>query len=59
MPPLVLTIYILLCLLTGYVGRGTRIGFWGSTAVAVFVTPLIALPVVFLLGGSKPRRPVD
>ena len=54
MPPLILTVYILLCLLSGYVGRRTRVGFWGAVVIAVFLTPLITLPVLFLLGGGKP-----
>jgi len=60
MPPLVLTVYILLCILSGYVGRHTRIGFWGSLVIAVFLTPLITLPVLFLLGrGSPPPRRIE
>jgi hypothetical protein len=56
MPPLILTVYILLCILAGYLGRSTRIGFWGCALISVFVTPVIAIPVLFLLGAARPRQ---
>jgi len=54
-PALVLSVYVLLCFLSGYFGRDSRLGFWACTAMAAVFTPLVVLPVLFLLGGG--RRP--
>ncbi len=55
MPAIVLVVYVLLCLLSGFAGRYSRLGFWGCTLAALLLTPVIVLPVVFFLGGSTRR----
>ena len=46
-------IYLALCVLTGFFGRDTRIGYWGTVLLSVFVTPLVVLIGIILLGGSR------
>ncbi len=53
MPALVLSIYVILCFLSGYFGRDSRLGFWGCTVLAAVFTPIITLPALFLLGGGQ------
>lgn len=55
MPAIVLVTYIGLCLLSGYVGRLSRLGFWGCTLISALLTPLLVLPVLFFLSGSGRR----
>jgi hypothetical protein len=45
--------YIVACLFTGFCGAHRRMGFWGSFFLALFTTPLIVLPVLFLTGPSR------
>lgn len=45
--------YLLLCVIAGYLGKDTRLGFWGITLVGFFLTPIIALVVVVLFGRPK------
>jgi hypothetical protein len=45
--------YIVACLFTGYCGAHRRMGFWGSFFLALFTTPLIVLPVIFITGPSR------
>jgi len=47
-----LMIYVLCCLGVGYLGRGTRLGFWGISALAFFVTPILVFVVLLFL--NKP-----
>jgi hypothetical protein len=47
--------YLLLCVLAGYLGKGSRLGFWGVALVALLATPLVALLFVVLFG--RPDRP--
>jgi hypothetical protein len=55
--------YITVCLLTGFAGAHRRMGFWGTFFLALFVTPLVVLPVLFITGPSRRvewrRRNVD
>ncbi len=52
MAPAILA-YIVACLFTGFCGAHRRMGFWGSFFLALFTTPLIVLPVLFLTGPSR------
>jgi hypothetical protein len=45
--------YIVACLFTGYCGAHRRMGFWGTFFLALFTTPLIMLPVLFITGPSR------
>ena len=49
-------IYLFVCALTGYFGRNTRIGFWGTTFLAILVTPLVVLIVILLLGSIARKK---
>ncbi len=55
--------YVTVCLLTGYAGTHRRMGFWGTFVLALFITPLVMLPVLFITGPSRRvewrRRNVD
>ncbi len=55
--------YVAVCLLTGYAGTHRRMGFWGTFVLALFITPLVMLPVLFITGPSRRvewrRRNVD
>jgi len=48
--------YITACLLTGFSGSHRRMGFWGTFFLALIVTPLIVLPVIFI---TAPARRVE
>jgi hypothetical protein len=45
--------YITACLLTGFSGTHRRMGFWGTFCLALIVTPLVALPVMFITAPSR------
>jgi hypothetical protein len=45
--------YIVACLFTGFCGAHRRMGFWGTFFLALFTTPLIVLPVLFITGPSR------
>ncbi len=48
MPILLLLLYLVLCLVVAILGRHTRIGYWGTALVALFITPLITLVLLTL-----------
>jgi hypothetical protein len=45
--------YVVVCLFTGYCGTHRRMGFWGTFFLALFTTPVIVLPVLFITGPSR------
>jgi len=45
--------YITVCLLTGFCGTHRRMGFWGTFFLALIVTPLVVLPLLFVTGPSR------
>jgi hypothetical protein len=45
--------YIVACLFTGFCGTHRRMGFWGTFFLALFTTPLLVLPVLFMTGPSR------
>lgn len=45
--------YFLLCIIAGYLGKQTRLGFWGVFLVGVFLTPVASLLFVVLFGQPK------
>jgi hypothetical protein len=49
-------IYLFVCALTGYFGRNTRIGFWGTTFLSIVVTPLPVLIGLLLLGSISRKQ---
>ena len=44
--------YLLLCIIAAYLGKGTRLGFWGVLVAGVFLTPVTSLVIVVLFGRS-------
>lgn len=53
MQPFLILIYLSLCLLVGFMGRRTRLGYWGTAAISIVVTPVLVYIVLVLL----PLRP--
>jgi uncharacterized membrane protein YbaN (DUF454 family) len=49
-------LYIVICLLTGFCGRDTRIGIFGTFLLALVTTPLLVLPVLILLSSRSADR---
>lgn len=45
--------YIIVCLLTAFCGTHRRMGFWGTFLLALLITPLLALPILFITGPSR------
>ena len=45
--------YMLLCVIAAYIGKDTRLGFWGVLVAGVFLTPVISLAIVVLFGRSS------
>jgi hypothetical protein len=48
--------YLLLCVIAGYLGKESRLGFWGVAIASVFLTPIPVLALVILLGRSSRRQ---
>ena len=46
-------VYIVFCLLTGFVGIDRRMGFFGTFLLAVILTPLVVLPILLITGPSR------
>lgn len=42
--------YLLLCVIAGYLGQNSRLGFWGVTLAALVMTPVVALLMVVFFG---------
>ena len=47
------TAYLLLCAIAGYLGKESRLGFWGVALVGLVLTPIAALLFVILFGQPK------
>ena len=47
------TAYLLLCVIAGFLGRESRLGFWGVALVGLVLTPVTALLFVILFGHPK------
>ncbi len=48
-------LYLVLCLFVGFVGRWSRLGFWGVVLVSLAVTPAITgLCFLFLSDRTRP-----
>lgn len=42
--------YFLLCAIVAYIGKDTRLGFWGVFVAGMFITPFISFAMVILFG---------
>lgn len=48
-------LYIVLCLMIGFFGRWSRLGYWGVVLVSLAVTPVITgLCLLFLSDRARP-----
>ena len=45
-------LYLLLCVIAGFLGKDSRLGFWGVALVGLVMTPVAALLFVVLFGRS-------
>ncbi len=53
-PVLIVVLYILFCLLVSFLGRKTKIGFFGVLIASILITPLVvAILIVFFQGIGK------
>lgn len=43
-------LYVLLCVIAGWLGKASRLGFWGVAVVALFLTPVLAFLLLILFG---------
>lgn len=43
-------LYLLLCVIAGYLGKDSRLGFWGVFYVGLILTPVLAFLMVILFG---------
>ena len=60
MPALVIAVYLVLCLLVGILGRGTRLGFFRCFLFSVLLSPFpvtLALLLINTLGATKSELP--
>jgi hypothetical protein len=48
-------VYLILCGVSGFLGRRRRIGFWGFFFLSIILTPLLTAAVIFF--AASPKRP--
>jgi len=48
-----IAIYLLLCLLVGFKGMGSRLGYWGTVFLGAIITPIV-MYLVLLLASALP-----
>jgi len=53
MTPAFASLYLLLCLLAGILGRNRRIGFWGFFFSSIIFTPFISLLFLYFAATRK------
>jgi hypothetical protein len=54
----IVVVYVLLCLVVGFLGRRRRIGFWGFVFLSVMLTPLVTSLFIFFAAPAARRRRV-
>jgi len=53
-------LFLIASVFVGYVGRHSRLGFWGVLAASVLFTPLLVFVILIFLGQTGgPRRPTN
>lgn len=45
--------YVVLCFMTGYVGRDRRVGYAGTVLLSFLITPLLMLMILVFFGPSS------
>jgi hypothetical protein len=48
--------YFLLCVIAAYLGKSSRLGFWGVLMAGVFLTPVVSLMLVILFGRTPAAK---
>ena len=51
--PLLYALYVLLCILVGYLGRKREIGFAGFFILSILLSPLITALILLISGQRK------
>jgi hypothetical protein len=54
-----LTLYILLCLICGVLGRNARTGFWGVFVLSMVITPVFSLLMILFYGRSDDIKNIE
>ena len=54
MPIIAFVLYVLLCLLVGYLGRSRAVGFAGYLVLSLLLTPFV-MALVLLVGAPRER----
>ncbi|HEY1365322.1 MAG TPA: hypothetical protein VGF60_23970 [Xanthobacteraceae bacterium] len=49
---LLIILYVVLCLLTGYLGRYRRMGYTGTVLLSLLITPVLMVLILALFGPS-------
>lgn len=52
---IIIPFYLLGSMLAGYIGRNTRIGYWGFFFISLIVTPIISLLFLYFSYPKKRR----
>lgn len=47
-------LYLLLCVIAAFLGKDSRLGFWGIFLVSLLLTPVLAFLLVLLFGRRDP-----
>lgn len=53
--PLLLLVYVAICAIVGFLGRGRSVGFAGIFTLSLLISP-IAMALVLLVAGANPQR---
>jgi hypothetical protein len=56
MPPFLIILYLVLCVILGLASRKTGLGFWGGFFFSVLATPVLGAIVVAILRMLKSRK---
>lgn len=52
----IVLVYIVLCIVVGFLGRRRRVGFWGFLFLSVLLTPLVPALFIYFAAPVKRRR---
>jgi len=52
-------LYMIATVIVSYLGRGTRLGFWGVFVVSFFITPLTTLVILVLFDRTRALHRVE
>ena len=50
-------IYLFVCALCAYFGRDTRVGYWGTFILSIFLTPLLVVLVLVIFAPAPKTQP--